>query len=130
MIEDLNLILLSKLNLLQEQLHLLINKSKQNYFIRMASKLTNVQKNSKTYRSLLNHFLIDHCSMKTNLWLILKKMPNFLMHFFAKKWYLIKNSSKLPSHYHYLTDNHLSYISFSQDDIAKIVQFIDPVKML
>ena len=34
--------LLSKLNLLQEQLHLLINKSKQNYFARMSSKLTNI----------------------------------------------------------------------------------------
>ena len=49
--------LLSKLNLLQEQLHLIINKSKQKYFSRMASKLTNVQRNSKTYWSLLNRFL-------------------------------------------------------------------------
>ena len=49
--------LLSKLNLLQEQLHLLVNKSKQNYYSRMASKLTNLQRNSKTYWSLLNCFL-------------------------------------------------------------------------
>ena len=49
--------LLSKLNLLQEQLHLLMNKSKQNYYSRMASKLANVQRNSKTYWSLLNRFL-------------------------------------------------------------------------
>ena len=40
--------LLGKLNLLQEQLHFLINKSKQNYYSRMTSKLTNVQRNSKT----------------------------------------------------------------------------------
>ena len=39
----------SKLNLLQEQLYFLINKSKQNYHSRVASKLTNVQRNSKTY---------------------------------------------------------------------------------
>ena len=45
--------LLSKLNLLQEQLHLLINKSKQNYYSRMASKLTNVQRNSKTYSTIV-----------------------------------------------------------------------------
>ena len=51
--------LLSKLNLLQEQLYLLINKSKQNYYSRVASKLTNVQRNSKTYWSLLNHFLYN-----------------------------------------------------------------------
>ena len=41
--------LLSKLDLLQEQLHLLINESKQNYYTRIASKLTNVQRNSKTH---------------------------------------------------------------------------------
>ena len=41
--------LLSKLNLHQEQLHLLINKSKQNYYAKMASKLTNVQRNSNTF---------------------------------------------------------------------------------
>ena len=49
--------LLSKLNILQEQLHLLINESKQNYYARIMSKLTNVQRNSKTYWSLLNRFL-------------------------------------------------------------------------
>ena len=49
--------LLSKLNLLQEQLYLLMNKSKHNYYSRVASKLTNVQRNSKTYWSLLNRFL-------------------------------------------------------------------------
>ena len=41
---------------------------------------------------------------------------------------LIKNSSKFPSHLHYLTDNRLSSASFSQDDIAKIIQNLDPNK--
>ena len=49
--------LLSKLDLLHEQLCLLISKSKQNFYSRVASKLTNVQRNSKTYWSLLNRFL-------------------------------------------------------------------------
>ena len=44
-----NSLLLSKLDLIQEQLHLLINESKQNYCTRTASKLTNVQRNSKTH---------------------------------------------------------------------------------
>ena len=48
------------------------------------------------------------------------------MHFFTKQCSLIKNSSKLPSHLHYLTDNRLSSVSFSQDDIAKIIQNLDP----
>ena len=45
-----------------------------------------------------------------------------------KKCSLIKSSSKLPSHLHYLTDNRLSSVSFSQDDIAKIIQNLDPNK--
>ena len=49
--------LLSKLDLHQEQLHLFINESKQNYYTRMASKLTNVQRNSKTPQTLLKRFL-------------------------------------------------------------------------
>ena len=48
--------------------------------------------------------------------------------FFAKQCSLIKNSSKLPWHLHYSTDNRLSFIIFSQDDIAKIIQNLDPKK--
>ena len=48
--------------------------------------------------------------------------------FFAKQCSFIKNSSKLPSHLHYLTDNCLFSVSFSQDDIAKIIQNLDPNK--
>ena len=50
------------------------------------------------------------------------------MHFFAKQCSLITNSSKLPLHLHYLTDNRLSYVRFSQDGIAKIIQNLDPNK--
>ena len=41
--------LLSKLNLLQEQLYLLIYRSKQNCYSRVGSKLTNVQRNFKPF---------------------------------------------------------------------------------
>ena len=51
--------LLRKPNLLQEEPHVLIKKSKENYYSRMASKLTNVQRNSKTYWSLLKGLLND-----------------------------------------------------------------------
>ena len=42
--------------------------------------------------------------------------------FFRKQCSLIKNSSKLPLHFHYLSDNRLSSVIFSQEDIAKIIQ--------
>ena len=41
---------------------------------------------------------------------------------------LNKKQYKLPSHLHYLTDNRLSSVRFSQDDIAKIIQNLDPNK--
>ena len=31
-------------------------------------------------------------------------------------------------HLHYLTHNHISSVSFSQDDVAKIIQNLDPNK--
>ena len=53
------------------------------------------------------------------------KKQKFLMHFFAKQPSSI-DSSKLPLHLHYLTDNRESSVGFSQDDIAKIIQNLDP----
>ena len=127
--------LLSKLNLLQEQLHLLINRSKQNYYSRIASKLTNVQRNSKTYWSLLNRYLnnkkiplIPPLFHENKFVTDFKEKAELFNSFFAKQCSLIKNSSKLPSHLHYFTDNCLSSVRFSQDDIAKIIQNLDPNK--
>ena len=51
------------------------------------------------------------------------------MHIFCKTLLLNKNNSrKFRSHLHYLTDNCLSSVSFSQDNIAKIIQNLDPKK--
>ena len=48
--------------------------------------------------------------------------------FFAKQCSLIKNSSKLSSHFHYFTDNCLSSVSFSQDSNPEIIQNLHPNK--
>ena len=47
---------------------------------------------------------------------------------FATQCSLISNSSKLPSHIKHLTDNRLSFVSFSHDKIAKVIQNLDPNK--
>ena len=47
---------------------------------------------------------------------------------FATQCSLISNSSKLPSHIKYLTDNRLPLVSFSHDKIAKVIQNLDPNK--
>ena len=127
--------LLSKLNLLQDHLYLLINKSKQNYYSGVASKLTNVQINSRIYWSLLNRFLnnkkiplIPPLFHKNKFVTDFKEKAGLFNAFFAKQCSLIKNSSKLPSHLHYLNGNCLSSVSFSQDDIARIIKNLDPNK--
>ena len=57
-----------------------------------------------------------------------KEKTDFFNAFFAKQYSLIKNNSKLPLRLHYLTDNRLSSVSFSQEDIAKMIQNLDPNK--
>ena len=47
---------------------------------------------------------------------------------FAKQCSLTKNNSKLSTHFQYLTDNRLSFVSFVQGDIARIIQNLDPNK--
>ena len=65
--------------------------------------------------------------MKTNLWQILKKKRTFQC-IFCKTVLLNKKSSEHPFHLLYLTDNYLSFVIFPQDDIAKIIQNLDPNK--
>ena len=47
---------------------------------------------------------------------------------FATQCSLISNSSKLPSYIEYLTDNCLSFVSFSNNKIAKVIQNLNPYK--
>ena len=54
------------------------------------------------------------------------KMSQLRCLYFAAQCSLISNSSNFPSHYHCLTDNRLSSVSFSQDKIAKVIQNLDP----
>ena len=48
--------------------------------------------------------------------------------FFSKQCSQINNAMTLPTHIKYLTDNHLSSVTFSQDDITKIIQNLDSGK--
>ena len=48
--------------------------------------------------------------------------------FFAKRCYLISNSSELPINLHYTTKNHLNTLNFSNHDIEKIIQNLYPNK--
>ena len=101
----------------------------------MSTKLTKFHKSSKDYWSLLKTFLNNK---KIPLILPLYHQGNFVTNFkikaelfnsfFTSQCSLIKNDSKLPSHLNYKTDNRLSAVNFSIDDIAKILQNLDPNK--
>ena len=127
--------LFNKLNHLQQQLNFLVNRSKQSYYARMAKKLTNVSKNFKAYWSLLRRLLnnkkillilplFHENKFVTNF----KEKAELFNSYFPIQYSLISNSSKLPSHIQYLTDNLLSCESFSRDKIAKVIQNLDPNK--
>ena len=59
---------------------------------------------------------------------IFAKKRNFLTPFFAEQSSILLNSSKLPSNLAPRTDQSLISINFSQDDILKISQNLNPNK--
>ena len=79
--------LLERMKDLQTQLNFLIEKSKEKYS-QKTSKLSDIGKNSKTYRSILKSFLIGkkfhvfHCYLKTmNILQVSRKKQNYSIHF-------------------------------------------------
>ena len=126
----------NKLNFLQERLKGLITKSKFNYYKRIANKLNNPKRNSKPYWSLLICFLNNiKIPLTPPLFHENKFITNFLEKaeltnsFFPKQRSIINNASTLPTHIQDLTNNCLSSVTFSQDDIAKIIQNSDSGKV-
>ena len=64
-----------------------------------------------------NRFIIDF-----------KEKAELLNSFFSKQCSLITNNSKLPTSPSYLTDKRLSTITFSAEDIGKIIRSLNPNK--
>ena len=101
----------------------------------MSTKLTKFHKSSKAYWSLLKTFLnnrkipvIPPLYHEGDFVTNFKKKAELFNSFFASQCSLIKNDSKLPSHLNYKTDYRLLTVNFSIDDIAKILQNLDPNK--
>ena len=101
----------------------------------MTNKLTNAEKSPKAYWSILKSFLnnkkiplipplfYENCFI-TNF----KEKAELFNSFFADQCSLMSNASKLPSNFTLYTDNRLSTVTFSQDDIGKIIQNLNPNK--
>ena len=101
----------------------------------MTKKLTNASKNCKAYWSLLRRLLnnkkiplIPPLFHENKFVTDFKEKAELFNSHFAKQCSLISNSSKLPSHIQYLTDNRLSCVRFSHDKFTKVIQILDPNK--
>ena len=130
-----NVEIITCLNNLNGSLALLINAIKQNYYSKIVEKLQNTQRSSKAYWSLLKIFLnntkipiIPPLYHKTEFLIGFQKKVELFNFFFADQCSLISNSSEIPSKLECLTQSRLSSINFSKDDIAKMIQNLDPNK--
>ena len=97
--------------------------------------MQNTQRSSKAYRSLLKIFLNNKkipiappLYHKNEFVIDFKTKAELFNSFFADQCSLISNSSELPSKLEYLTQSRLSSVTFSEDDIEKLIQKLDPNK--
>ena len=125
--------LLRKLEHLQNRLNKSIDSSKHNYYLRIANKLSSIQKSSKAYWSLLKSFLnnkkipIIPPILHNNAFVTdFKKKAELLNFYFANQCTLTNSNSTLLVQY--LTNKRLSSFDFSEDDIMKVIQKLDPNK--
>ena len=118
-----------QLNILQDRIITSIEASKQIYNCRITNKLINTQKCSKAYWPLLKGFLnnkkmslIPPLFHENRFTTDFKEKAELFNSFFAKQCSLIRNDSELPTSLTFYTDNLLSTVSFSHEDVGKIFQ--------
>ena len=131
-----NIHLLRKLEHLQNRLKNSIDSSKHNCYLKIANKSNSIQKSSKACWSPLKSFLsnktipiippiLHNNAFVTNF----KKKAEHFNSYFANLCHfatLINSNNTLPINVQYLTDKRLSSFDFSEDDIMKVIQKLDP----
>ena len=110
-------------------------KKKERYYARIANRLNNTQKSSKTYWSLLKIFLnnkksrLYHRYFHENRFITdFKEKAELFNSFFSNQCSLLKNCSKLPTNLRYVTVKRLRTINFTTDNIEKIILSLNPNK--
>ena len=131
--KDLNLF--NKVGYLQNELKSLIDTNKEKYYSRISKRMTNPLTSTKTYWSILKSFLnskkifcIPPLLHQNRYIPKYKDKAELFNNFFANQCYLINNSSVLPSVTFKRAENKFSSINFSLDDLAKIIQKLNPDK--
>ena len=101
----------------------------------MTKKLTNIQKSYKNLLVIIEQFFNQRKSLLIPLLFPenhsiteSEEKENLFNSFFANQCFLIISTSELPANLTFYTDNQLSIISFSQVDIGKIIQNVNPNK--
>ena len=127
--------LFNKVEYLQNELKSLIEANKEKYYSRISKRMINSLTSTKTYWSILKSFLNNKkipCIpplFHQNRYIIkYKDKAELFKDFFANQCSLIKNPSVLLSVLFKRTENVISSIDFGLDDIAKIIQKLDPNK--
>ena len=120
---------------LQERVKASIESSRQKYYYWIVNKLNNTQKNSNSYWLLLKIFLnnkkiplIPLLFHENRFKIDFKEKAKLFNSFFSKQCSLITNNSKLLTSPSYLADKRLTSITFSADDIGKIIRSLNPNK--
>ena len=120
--------LIYRLQFLQERLSTSIQSSKERYYARIANRLSNTQKSTKTYWSLLKIFLnnkkiplIPPLFHENRFITDFTEKAEFFNSFFSNQCSLLKNCRKLPTNPRYITDKRLRTINFTADNIEKII---------
>ena len=118
---------------IQKLLTTTIEKSRGQYYTRISTKLMDPTTSWKTYWSILKtvlnnkkiHFIppIYH---NNNYITDFKEKAQIFNNFFAKQCTLVENTSKLPIDSFKRANKLLSTISFTKDDIAKIIKNLNP----
>ena len=110
----------------------LVCRSKDDYHKQLARKLTNPKTSSKTYWSILKTFyngrkvsLIPPLVINNKLEADFKRKADHFNNFFASKCTPLKNDSVLPTLLEHDSEARFSKISFSDDQILKILRALD-----
>ena len=118
----------------QNLLSVTIEKSKEQFYSRISTKLRDLTISLRAYCSILKTFLnnkkipcIPPIYHNNNYITDFKEKTQICNDFFAKQCTLVENSSKLPTNSFKRTNN-LSTISFTKDDITKIFKSLNPNK--
>ena len=93
----------------------------------MTNKLINTQKSSKAYWSLLKAFLNNKKITSYPSVISRKSFYNRLQRK-GRECSLIRNDSELPTSFTFYTNNRLSTVSFSHEDVGKIIQNLNQNK--